>query len=189
MNSITLQDLFIDYGDISIKLQKDLSFEDKKSYLILGPSGCGKSTLLKIIAGQLLPTSGTCITNGKFAYLSQVTHFLENFSVADNLNLVSSTVSAKEVAEVMNISHLWKKKARKLSGGERQRVSLSQTLLQESDILLLDEPTSALNQVLAHSIIERITAMKKLLLIVSHDTSLSKYFDHVIDISEVLTND
>ncbi len=192
MNTITIKDLCLTFDDTKIRFTSELNFEEKKKYLLLGPSGCGKSSLLKVISGQLTSFSGTCsisTNQSKIAYLPQDFHLLESFHVDDNLLLVSSKSNVSRMEKELKIDHIGKRRVRKLSGGERQRVALGQILLQESSVLLLDEPTSALNASLASEIIHTITALDKLVIVVSHDTSLSKFFDEVVDLSEVIEND
>ena len=135
--------------------------------VVHGPNGSGKSTLLKILAGLMTPNSGVATTNGvarpwrqairefrgNAVYLHQ-TPYLFDRSVEDNIayglrfrnhsraNLFSEVQSAMEWA---GLSHLAKRNARDLSGGEKQRVALTRARILKPKLLLLDEPTAAMD--------------------------------------------
>lgn len=143
---------------------KDLSFSlDKGEFIsIVGPSGCGKSTLLSIIAGLLEPEAGEVLLNQKplkessanIGYMLQRDHLFEWRSVYHNVLLGLEiqhmlTSGAKERAKKMlaqyGLLDFANAKPSELSGGMRQRVALIRTLVLEPEILLLDEPFSALD--------------------------------------------
>lgn len=134
-----------------------LSFSLKQGAFvsIVGPSGCGKSTLLSIISGLIPPESGKVILNGNhIGYMLQKDHLLEWRSVYRNILLGlevqhSITSDTKEKAygllKQYGLEQFANAKPSELSGGMRQRVALIRTLILEPDILLLDEPFSALD--------------------------------------------
>lgn len=136
---------------------KDLSFSLKKGEFvsIVGPSGCGKSTLLSIITGLIKPEEGYVILNGKnIGYMLQKDHLLEWRSVYKNVLLgleIQHTLSAETKAKAYTLLKQYglqdfsEAKPSELSGGMRQRVALIRTLILEPDLLLLDEPFSALD--------------------------------------------
>ncbi len=122
---------------------------------ILGPSGVGKSTLLKIIAGIVTPTSGT-VTNQaqRIGYVFQEPRLLPWKTARENiaLGLIARSVSKKEarkkadhMLEQIGLGGFGKYFPSELSGGMVQRVSLARAFAIEPDILLLDEPFSALD--------------------------------------------
>ena len=92
--------------------------------------------------------------------------------------------------ERVKLSHKKKQKVKTLSGGEKQRVAIARALIKKSDIVLADEPTESLNETLSHEIVELMIRLSKedgkTVIMVTHDTSLTKYFDETINISEVL---
>ena len=143
---------------------KDLSFGAKEGEFIaiVGPSGCGKSTLLSLIAGLIRPDTGTIYINGKEAetsgynigYMLQKDHLLDWRSTLKNVALGleiqhkftnQSLVMINHMLETYGLIGFKNAKPNELSGGMRQRAALIRTLLLKPDILLLDEPFSALD--------------------------------------------
>lgn len=141
-----------------------LSFSLKKGEFvsIVGPSGCGKSTLLSIISGLLPPEEGEVLINGKsikesatnIGYMPQKDHLFEWRNIYHNVLLglevqhmltTKTKARAKELLTQYGLDEFAKAKPSELSGGMRQRVALIRTLVLEPDLLLLDEPFSALD--------------------------------------------
>lgn len=149
--------------DVHALSSVNLSFPRGQMTTLLGPSGCGKTTLLKIIAGLLEPTEGEVLVNGKpvhgpgperafvfqdFALLPWAT-VLRN--VAFGLELTKQDKREREerarhyINEV-GLSGFENKYPHELSGGMRQRVGLARALAVNSDVLLMDEPFSAVDE-------------------------------------------
>ncbi len=143
---------------------KDISFKLYKNEFIsfVGPSGCGKTTLLNLVAGLLPVTSGTIRfygnsstdTSANIGYMLQKDHLLEWRTIYKNLTLgleIQKKYDKKHLAiidELLKTYGLWDFRnayPRHLSGGMRQRAALIRTLALSPDILLLDEPFSALD--------------------------------------------
>lgn len=122
---------------------------------IVGPSGCGKSTLLSIISGLIPPESGKITLNGShIGYMLQKDYLLEWRSVYRNIILgleIQKKVDANTRERALSLLRQYgleqfaNARPSELSGGMRQRVALIRTLLLEPDLLLLDEPFSALD--------------------------------------------
>lgn len=133
---------------------------------ILGPSGCGKTTLLRILIGLLTPTSGKVYKDGvditvlspgerKMGIVFQNYALFENMTALDNvayaLKIKKETKkTAYETAEnLLTIvgldKEIYTKKPNSLSGGQQQRVAIARTLAQNPDVILFDEPMSALD--------------------------------------------
>ena len=146
------------------KALSDISFSvDKGEFIaIVGPSGCGKSTLLSIISGLIEPECGLIRLNGKYiresttniGYMLQHDHLFEWRSVYHNVILgleiqhilnARTKQKAHELLETYGLGRFANAKPSELSGGMRQRAALVRTLVLEPDILLLDEPFSALD--------------------------------------------
>ena len=149
------------------KTLNDVSFDvyDGEFLSILGPSGCGKTTMLRILIGLLEPTSGTVLLDGAditnalprdrhMGIVFQNYALFENMTVLGNveyaLRITKATrANAREDAlkmlEFMGLSEHVNKKPRDLSGGQQQRVAIARTLVLKPDIILFDEPMSALD--------------------------------------------
>ena len=145
---------YTDDGEILVI--DNLSMELRRGEIlgILGPSGSGKSTILNILSHILEPTSGTVTIDGAIGYMFQRDHLLEWRTIMDNVLIgleiqKKLTREARERAEKLLLTYgLWEFKdryPRELSGGMRQRAALIRTLSTRPDILLLDEPFSALD--------------------------------------------
>ncbi len=157
---------------------------------IVGPSGCGKSTLLSIIAGLIKPTAGEVLVNGKkvvkpskdIGYMFQRDHLFEWRTIMQNVVLGLEIMgkvdenSYKYAEKLLNTYGLWDFKdmyPRQLSGGMRQRAALIRTLIVEPNLLLLDEPFSALDYQTRLAIADEIGIIlkkeEKTALLVTHD--------------------
>ena len=125
---------------------------------IVGPSGCGKSTLLSLIYGMLTPTSGQIVFADnkppKMGYMLQRDHLLNWRTIYKNTILgleINRLLTPENIAYVnklideYGLSEFKEKKPNELSGGMKQRVALIRTLALKPEILLLDEPFSALD--------------------------------------------
>ena len=144
------------------KLFENLNFDilENKSTALLGTSGVGKSTLLRciadlekenIISGKIILKKDTNI-----AWLSQENSLFPWLSILDNVQLYhhlkgtktkQTLQKAKELLSQVNMSAHQNKKTYELSGGQKQRVALARTLMQEANLILMDEPFSALDAI------------------------------------------
>jgi NitT/TauT family transport system ATP-binding protein len=157
---------------------------------IIGPSGCGKSTLLSLISGIMEPTEGSVLVDGapvtgpsrKVGYMLQQDYLFEWRTILDN-TLLGAEIQGADMAKAREratqlltryglgqfLNHL----PRQLSGGMRQRVALARTLCTEPDIVLLDEPFSALDSQTRLALSDEITQILrsdgKTAILVTHD--------------------
>lgn len=157
---------------------------------IVGPSGCGKSTLLSIIAGLISPTKGEVLVSGKrvekpskdIGYMFQRDHLFEWRTILQNVILgleIHSKVDKKSIEtaeyllETYGLKDFKNNYPRQLSGGMRQRAALIRTLIVEPNLLLLDEPFSALDYQTRLAISDEVGIIlkkeKKTALLVTHD--------------------
>ena len=182
---------------------KDISFKIKEGEFIaiVGPSGCGKSTILSILSDLENKSDGEIIiskSNLKIGYM------LQNDALFDNRTILKNTLIGLEVNKNLNdekeekvldllntygLSEFIDKYPRNLSGGMRQRVALIRTLAVEPDILLLDEPFSALDYqtrlAVSDDVYKIIKKEKKTAIIVTHDIEEAiSMADRVIVLSE-----
>jgi NitT/TauT family transport system ATP-binding protein len=144
---------------------------------LLGPSGCGKSTFLRLVAGLMPPTAGTLTVGGKtpdrarrekfrVAFVFQEPNLLPWRTVADNIRLplelkgLPRREHDERIEDSLKLIGLnsddAQKPPRSLSGGMRMRVSLARALVTQPDLLLLDEPFAALDDVLRQQLNEEL---------------------------------
>jgi len=171
---------------------KDLSLDINHGEIVLlvGPSGCGKSTLLSIIAGLIKPSKGTVLINekevkgttGEIGYMFQRDHLFEWRTILGNV-LIGLEIQDKitdetkkfteKLLDTYGLGEFKNHYPRQLSGGMRQRVALIRTLACKPDILLLDEPFSALDYQTRLAIADEIGTIlkkeKKTAFMVTHD--------------------
>lgn len=157
---------------------------------VIGPSGCGKSTLLSLIAGLLAPTEGSVLIDGrpvagpnrKIGYMLQQDYLFEWRTILENVVLGAeiqgaSMAAARERGRQLltryGLGQFLNHVPRQLSGGMRQRAALARTLCTEPEIVLLDEPFSALDSqtrlALADEITEILRREAKTVILVTHD--------------------
>jgi NitT/TauT family transport system ATP-binding protein len=157
---------------------------------VVGPTGCGKSTLLNVGAGLLEPSSGTVKVfgealqgvNARAGYMFQTEALMPWRSAVANVMVGLqyrgvSDAEAREQAEAwlsrVGLSGFGDRYPHQLSGGMRKRVALAQTLVLDPDIILMDEPFSALDiqtrQLMENEVLELWSAKKKAVLFITHD--------------------
>jgi len=164
--SVTYQ---TDAGDHNALNNVDLSLETGSSCVVIGPTGCGKSSLLYLLAGLLKPTSGRVIVNGealisvrRSTSLILQQHGLfpwknafENTSLGLTLRGVKKDERRATIKSLMEDVGIWDVRdsfPSQLSGGQRQRVAIARSLATEPDLLLMDEPFSALDSMTRESL-------------------------------------
>lgn len=167
--AITLENVSLSYGGKSVVQDVSLCVYKGENLCLVGANGSGKSTLLKACVGLLKPDSGTVrMEKGlRVAYMQQ-THLAERDFPATVWEIVLSGTQvagrfkpfytkadkkkAMETAELLKISGLLKNQIGALSGGQQQRVLLARALAADPDILVLDEPCSALDPHITHEL-------------------------------------
>lgn len=194
--------------DGETKALSDISFAltSGEFTAVVGPSGCGKSTLLSLIAGLMKPESGEIFLNGepltenssKIGYMLQHDHLFEWRTVYRNVFLgleirgaltAESKRKAESLLEQYGLLPFAHARPSELSGGMRQRAALIRTLILEPELLLLDEPFSALDYqtrlTVSDDIGQIIRRSGKTALLVTHDLSEAvSISDRVIILSE-----
>ena len=169
--SVVLRNVTKSYDDELVLKTVDLTLEKGKFYTLLGPSGCGKTTILNIIAGFVEQTSGDVFINGEDvsntpANKRKVNTVFQNYSLFPHMNVYDNVAfglnikkmdkklikeEVKKALDMVNLSGFEKRKISQMSGGQRQRVAIARAIVNRPDVLLLDEPLSALDMKLRKS--------------------------------------
>ena len=163
----------------------NFSVSDGEFVAIIGPSGCGKTTLLSLAAGLLPPTKGEVKTNGcSFGYMLQKDELFPWRTIEKNIflpleikrtNNQETRARAIALSEKYGLKQFLKNYPSSLSGGMRQRAALIRTLAVNPDVLLLDEPFSALDYQTRLSVCDDvykiIRSERKTALLITHDIS------------------
>ncbi len=189
-NIVEIKDMSLIYntpeGETLAVDNLSLSIKKGEFVAIVGPSGCGKSTILSVIAGLLKPTTGvvTVNTNSIIGYMLQKDYLFEWRNIFDNVCLgleIQKKLTEEEknyahkLLEQYGLSDFEKSYPSQLSGGMRQRAALIRTLMLKPEILLLDEPFSALDYQTRLSVSDEIGTIikkeKKTAILVTHDIS------------------
>lgn len=185
---VSLEDVSLRYhsigGETSAVSHLSLSVQAGEFISIVGPSGCGKSTILSMLAGQLAPSEGSIYIGGTIGYMLQKDYLLQWRSIRSNALLgleIQKKLTPENIAYVdtlltqYGLGDFKNSLPNQLSGGMRQRAALIRTLAVRPDILLLDEPFSALDYqtrlTVADDIYQIIKKEHKTAILVTHDLS------------------
>lgn len=188
---LELQQIKKSFGKKDVLSNINVTLAQGEIMSLLGPSGCGKTTLLNIILGLEQQTSGKIIWNGEDISQKPMRDrgfniVFQDFALFPHLNAYDNIVyglrnqkkkvseqDVKEYIDFLELSPHLHKKVHELSGGQKQRVSIARTLVMQPDILLMDEPLSALDGVIKETIKERIQLIARefhlTTIIVTHD--------------------
>ncbi|MDV4150208.1 ABC transporter ATP-binding protein [Clostridium sp. AL.422] len=214
---IELKNIFKIYGEkdsITKALDNiNLKINDGDFISIMGPSGCGKSTLLNILGCLDIQSNGDYIfkdnnikdkTEKQLAFIRnrEFSFIFQNFSLIKELNVIQNIILPLEFSgkrkvdyekinkymDDLGISELKERKTYTLSGGQQQRVAIARALVQESNVILADEPTGALDQ--SNSIV--ITQILKMLnerynktiILVTHDKNVASCANKIIEMKD-----
>ncbi|KGX83228.1 MULTISPECIES: ABC transporter ATP-binding protein [Pontibacillus] len=215
MNSLTTKDLILGYGEETIIDSLDIDIPEGEITVFVGGNGCGKSTLLRSMARLLKPKDGEVVLDGEaiaklstkevakqLAILPQSPVTPEGLTV---LQLVKqgrypyqswfkqwSNEDEEAVEEALRVTNMTEFKERSvdsLSGGQRQRAWIAMTLAQDTDIILLDEPTTYLDMTYQIEILDLLFELNeregKTIVMVLHDLNLaSRYANHIVALKE-----
>jgi len=188
----------------SFQALETVSFDimDNEFFTLLGPSGCGKTTLLRMIAGFEEPTTGEIALHGKRIqslppHKRRVNTVFQSYALFPHMTLERNIAYGLEnlgwekdrlrtrVAEMLDLVHMSgfaSRKPTQLSGGQRQRIALARALAPEPEVLLLDEPLSALDLKLRQAMREELRALQRqtglTFVFVTHDQ------DEALDMSD-----
>ncbi|MGO4203243.1 ABC transporter ATP-binding protein [Rhodococcus sp. TAF43] len=180
---------------------------------VVGPSGSGKSSLLAVAGALTTPDSGTVHVGGRnlldmkraeaakfrrahIGFVFQSGNLIPSLTAADQLRLVSHLGNSKgrtfrdpiALLEQVGLGHKVDRRPDQLSGGERQRVGIARALVSSPSLLLVDEPTAALDRARSHEIVQllaRETRESRVgTVMVTHDYDVLDYCDRVVEMTD-----
>ena len=197
MTLIEFKDIVKKYKNKTVIKPFSLDIDAGQLVVFIGPSGCGKTTLLKMVNKLIQPSAGKIFVNGKdistmdaielrrnIGYVIQNTGLFPHMSIAENLELIpklkgedpaSIVKKTEDLLHVvgLNPSEFLHRFPKELSGGQQQRVGVARAFSTDSDIILMDEPFSALDPVTRNSLQDELVQMQKELnktiIFVTHD--------------------
>lgn len=212
MTALTLTNVDLERGELLVCADVSTTFQSGELVAIVGPNGAGKSSMIALLAGDLAPSRGTVTLDGvdlagldskelarRRAVMTQANDVTFPFSVRDVVEMgrypwAESTNPGQDAAVVeaalhrVEVSYLADRKITALSGGERARVALARVLAQETEVLLLDEPTAALDirhQELVMQLLREKAAGGALVIVVLHDLEAAAAFaDRIVLLSD-----
>lgn len=205
-NPIHIENLNFSYGPVSVLENASVVINDLDFISVVGPNGGGKTTLLKLMLGLLEPQAGNISVFGKapskgrkwIGYLPQYANLDSKFPVTaldvvlmgrlgKTRNLGFYTKTDKDAARAMlarvGLEQLTNRPLAALSGGQKQRVLIARALVSEPKLLLLDEPTSSLDDYVEQELYDLLQELNKdlTIIVVSHDVAyVSKYVEKVV---------
>jgi iron complex transport system ATP-binding protein len=215
MNCINTKNLNISYGSVDIVKDLNLNIPKGKITTIIGANGCGKSTILKTIGRIITPKSGNIYINGKDLYKENPREIAKNMAILPQSPQAPSGLTVEELIaygrfphqkgfgkandkdkdivnwalEITGIEEFRNRNIDDLSGGQRQRAWIAMALAQETDILLLDEPTTYLD--LAHQleILKLLEDLNKkqgrtIVMVIHELNNAARFADHMIGIKK-----
>jgi len=187
---IKIENLHKKFGKLTVLDGLDLDIKSGGIFAILGPNGSGKTTLIKCLLGMVIPNSGEIIYDdenilykwqyrNKINYLPQIANFPANLTVSELLKMVKNlrpkASTDKELISIFGVESFLNKKLGNLSGGTKQKINIILTFMFDSDLIILDEPTTGLDPISLiqlKKIIQQEKAKGKTILITTHIMSL-----------------
>jgi putative ABC transport system ATP-binding protein len=210
---IELESVTKHFGGRKIVDIPSLRLEGGAQYAITGESGSGKSTLLNLLAGVLLPTSGSLRLGGaalqemsererdffrsrRIGYIFQTFNLLPELTVLENIRLPlrfsgrhKSDESLVEMLDRVGLAGKASVAPGRLSVGQRQRVAVLRALVHDPELILADEPTGSLDQGNREKTLDLLLELcregKRTLLLVTHDLAVAARFGHVLSFHAV----
>lgn len=211
---IEVRDIVKRFGSLEVLHGVSLDISDGEIVSIVGASGAGKSTLLQIIGSLLEADSGEVIIDGvklstlsedklsdfrnrHIGFIFQSYHLLPEFTAMENVMMpmliaggkrIDAEARARELLDLVGMSHRVEHKPETLSGGEQQRVAIARALINRPSVVLADEPTGNLDTATRDEIqrlfIELRDRTGQTFVIVTHDVALAERSDRTIRMSD-----
>lgn len=214
MAMITVKDIRKEFGTLEVLKGINLEIEPKQVVSIVGASGAGKSTLLQIMGSLLKPSAGEVLIDGKSIYkmgnnelssfrnmqigfVFQFHHLLPEFSAFENVCIPGYIAKknprevekhAKELLEMLGLSHRLTHRPQAMSGGEQQRVAVARALINNPSVIFADEPSGNLdsqNKQDLHSLFFKLRdEFQHTFVVVTHDLELAQLSDRIITLND-----
>ena len=184
---ISIENLHKKFGKNLVLKGVDLDINAGEIFAVLGPNGSGKTTLIKSILGMVIPNKGKILLDGKsirrdhlyrhkIDYLPQIANFPHNLTVIELIRMIkdlrrNETTTEEQLIALFKLEPFLSKKLGTLSGGTKQKVNLVLTFMFDSDLIILDEPTTGLDPIsLIHlkELIQQEKEKGKTILITTH---------------------
>jgi len=187
---IEFKNLHKRFGKLVVLDGLDLSIKKGGIFAVLGPNGSGKTTLIKCLLGMVIPQKGAISYNNKSVlnewnyrndlnYLPQIANFPPNLTVFELIQMVKNLrpkeSKEQELIDLFGLNDSLQKKLGNLSGGTKQKVNIVLTFMFDSDLIILDEPTTGLDPIaLIHlkELIQKEKSKGKTILITTHIMSV-----------------
>jgi NitT/TauT family transport system ATP-binding protein len=192
---LVLENVSHNYGSLAVLRNLNLTVNHGEFVVLVGPSGCGKTTLLNLLSGYIKPVSGNVKINGIIRTVYQQDGLFPWLTVVENINMGLRSVvihrdkELKKLIELIHLEGFENHYPHQLSGGMRQRVELARVLAGDSDVLLMDEPFSALDYQtrlrLRHELIRLLRERPRTVVFVTHDIEeAAQLADRVLVLSD-----
>jgi putative ABC transport system ATP-binding protein len=201
-----------DDGQVQALRGIDLCVREGEFAAIVGPSGCGKTTLLRLLGALHRPSAGALLYRGRsiadlrdpsqyraheIGFVFQAFHLLPTFTAIENVQMPMFESGlpgserkrrAKDLLELVGLSHRLNHFPAQLSAGERQRVAIARSVANDPSALLADEPTGNLDSENASLILEILMDIqherKMTLVLITHDLSIARLADTIIEMKD-----
>ncbi|WP_127782524.1 ABC transporter ATP-binding protein [Rhodococcus sp. X156] len=214
-SGLTLAGATLSFGDGDTTVvamdHVDLRVRPGEIVAVVGPSGAGKSTLLAVAGGLTQPTSGTVVVNGvdvgtlsqrelatfrceHVGFVFQSGNLIPALTALDQLRLVAKITGKQDTGDpaallaAVSMSHRADRRPGQLSGGERQRVGIARALMSNPSVLLVDEPTAALDRARSHEVVELLARTTHeagvATVMVTHDHEVLQHCDRVVEMTD-----
>lgn len=215
MNAIEVRNLNVAYEEQVVIENMNLAFPKGKISIIIGANGCGKSTLLRTIARILKPQKGQILVNGNDMKKEKEKHLARQIAVLPQSPKCPEAITVRELVsygrfpyqkafggmtsydkemvdfalEKTRLAELQDRQVNTLSGGQRQRAWVAMTLAQETDIILLDEPTTYLDMAYQLEILSILKELNKekqtTIIMVLHELNLAcRFADYIVGLKQ-----
>lgn len=215
MDALSTKGLTLGYGETSIISELDLSIPKGEITVLIGSNGCGKSTLLRSLARLLKPQEGSVVLDGQEIAKMPTRKIAKQLAILPQTSIAPEGLTVLQLVkqgryphqswlqqwsekdeeavfgalEATGLTDLAERKVDSLSGGQRQRAWIAMTLAQDTDIILLDEPTTYLDLTHQIDILDLLYDLnqtkKRTIVMVLHDLNLAcRYADHIVAIHD-----